>query len=101
MEFGAVLPQEAGESRSIFRSERRDLALHRRNIRTTIQFPARTKLNSILRIEPNHLDLVAQRSSRGREDLFQHSRVKKESRTKIKLETVRLDPGSATTDQRK
>ena len=54
----------------------------------------------ILRIEPHHFDLGAERRARGGEDFLEHPRVEEEGRPEIELEPVRLDRRGAAADNR-
>ena len=58
------------------------------------------KNDPILRIEPHHFHLRAQRRAGSGENFLEHARVKEERRAEIELEAVRLNRRSASADGR-
>ena len=91
LELGAILVEETAETRRVARRDRGDLLLHARDIRRRVQLAALAEDDAILRIEPHHFHLVAERRARRGEDFFEHARVEEKRRAEIELESVRLD----------
>ena len=56
------------------------------------------KLQPVLRIQPSHRDIAPEIAADGLEDLFEHSRIKKEGRTGIESKSVRFNRRAATTN---
>ena len=61
---------------------------------------ALAKDDAILRIEPHHFHLGAERRARGGEDFFEHPRVEEKRGPEVELEPFRLDRRRAPADGR-
>ena len=99
-EFRAIFVEETAETWRVARRDRGDLLLHACDVRCRVQLAAFAEDDAVLRIEPHHFHLRAQRRAGGGENFLEHARVKEERRAEIELEAIRLDRRSASADGR-
>ena len=91
---------KAAEARRVAGRDRGDLLLHARDVRRGVDLAARAEHDAVLRIEPHHFHLRAERRAGGGEDFLEHARVEEKGRAEIELEAVRLDRRRAPADGR-
>ena len=97
-ELAPVLVEEAAEAGRVSGGESGDLLLHLDDVWRAIELSTGTELNAILRVEPDHLDFVAQARARRSKDFLEHARVEEERRPEVEFVPVRLDARRAPAD---
>ena len=99
-ELGAIFIEETAEAGGVSGSDRGDLLLHSRDVGRGIDPPAAAEDDAVLRIEPHHFHLRAERRAGGGEDFLQHARVEEKGRAEVELEPIGLDGRRAPADGR-
>ena len=91
LEFGPVFVQETAKAGRVRWSESGDLLFHAGHVGRGVEFAAVPENDSVLRIEPNHLDLLTQRRSGRPKNFLEDARIEKKSGAEIEFEAVGLN----------
>ena len=89
--FSRFSVEEAAEARRVAGRDGGDLLFHACDVGRGIDRAAAAEDDAVLRIEPHHFHLGAERRAGGGEDFLEHARVEEKRGAEVELEAVRLD----------
>ncbi len=97
-QLGPVVGAHRRQPPRVLRAQLRDLRHHPVQIRAGEQAAARLEHEAVHRLQPDQIDLLAERTPTGGEDLLEDARVEEEGRAAIEPEAVDLEVGRAPAD---